>query len=129
MLVSMAYLDQILPISSTVEAVEVTRRASMWSWFATSFSETVNTRASYVGVRTRTRDVYTHAGISRVRAYVFLVTRMIHRGRRGFSTSVLFIILRVKVYDITCMQNPYMENSNFCEYNYIIIHAYVCMGM
>ena len=34
MLMSMAYLDQILPVSSTVEAVEVTRRASMWSWFA-----------------------------------------------------------------------------------------------
>ena len=29
MLTSMAYLDQILPVSSTVEAVEVTRRASM----------------------------------------------------------------------------------------------------
>ena len=26
-------LDQILPVSSTMEAVEVTRRASMWSWF------------------------------------------------------------------------------------------------
>ena len=34
LLMSMAYLDQILPVSSTVEAVEVTRRASMWSWFA-----------------------------------------------------------------------------------------------
>ena len=32
MLMSMAYLDQILPVSSTVEGVEVTRRA-MWSWF------------------------------------------------------------------------------------------------
>ena len=31
MLMSMA---QILPVSSTVEAVEVTRRASMWSWLA-----------------------------------------------------------------------------------------------
>ena len=31
MLISMA---QILPVSSTVEAVEVTRRASMWSWLA-----------------------------------------------------------------------------------------------
>ena len=31
---STAYLDQILPVSSTVEAVEVTRRASTWSWFA-----------------------------------------------------------------------------------------------
>ena len=31
---SMAYLDQILPVSSTVAAVEVTRRASMLSWFA-----------------------------------------------------------------------------------------------
>ena len=29
MLMSMAYLDQILPVSSTVERVEVTRRASM----------------------------------------------------------------------------------------------------
>ena len=29
MLMSMAYLDQILPVSSTVEAVEVTRRASI----------------------------------------------------------------------------------------------------
>ena len=28
------YLNQILPILSTVEAVEVTQRASMWSWFA-----------------------------------------------------------------------------------------------
>ena len=33
MLMSMAYLDQILPVSSTVEAVEETQRASMWSWF------------------------------------------------------------------------------------------------
>ena len=33
-LMSMAYLDQILPVSSTVEAVEVTRKASTWSWFA-----------------------------------------------------------------------------------------------
>ena len=32
MLISMAYLDQILPVSSTAEAVQVTRRASMWSW-------------------------------------------------------------------------------------------------
>ena len=29
MLISMAYLDQILPVSSTVEAPEVTRRASI----------------------------------------------------------------------------------------------------
>ena len=29
MLISMAYLDQILPVSSTVEAVEVTRRVSI----------------------------------------------------------------------------------------------------
>ena len=34
MLISMAYLDQILPVSSMVEAVQVTRRVSMWSWFA-----------------------------------------------------------------------------------------------
>ena len=32
LLMSVAYLDQILPVSSTVEGVEVTRRA-MWSWF------------------------------------------------------------------------------------------------
>ena len=31
---SMAYLNQILPISSTMEAVEITHRAGMWSWFA-----------------------------------------------------------------------------------------------
>ena len=31
---SMAYFDQILPVSSTMEAVEVTQRASMLSWFA-----------------------------------------------------------------------------------------------
>ena len=29
----MAYLDQILPVSSMVEAVEVTWKASMWTWF------------------------------------------------------------------------------------------------
>ena len=34
MLMSMAYLDHILLVSSTVEAVDVARRASTWSWFA-----------------------------------------------------------------------------------------------
>ena len=33
-LMSMAYLDQILLVLSMVEAVEVTRRPSIWSWFA-----------------------------------------------------------------------------------------------
>ena len=38
MLMSMVYLDQILPVSSTVEALEVTLRVSMWSWFASCVS-------------------------------------------------------------------------------------------
>ena len=36
MLMSMAYLDYILPVLNTVEAVEVRQRVSMWSWFAKS---------------------------------------------------------------------------------------------
>ena len=31
---NMAYLDQILSILSMVEAVEVTQKGSMWSWFS-----------------------------------------------------------------------------------------------
>ena len=34
MLMSMAYRNQILPVLSTMEAVEVTLRLSMWFWFA-----------------------------------------------------------------------------------------------
>ena len=44
MLMCMAYLNQILPISSTVEGVEVTRRVSMWSWFG----KNTTYRCSYI---------------------------------------------------------------------------------
>ena len=43
MLMSMAYLDQILPVLSTVEAVEVTQRANMWSWFGKNTTHRVFT--------------------------------------------------------------------------------------
>ena len=87
MLMSMAYLDQILLVSSTVEAVEVTRRASTWSWFALPTDvaspcvHCFREAGSCLSVRT--------ACVVRVRACLFLLTRMIHR--RGFSTLVLFI--------------------------------------
>ena len=66
MLMSMAYLDQILPVSSTVEAVHVTRRASMWSWFATN---TIPTDIAITVFKKRLVAAYLYCmRISRVRA-------------------------------------------------------------
>ena len=99
MLMSMAYLDQILPVLSTVEAVEVTRRASVRgpglpktlpTDVASPCVFTVSEKLVAVYICTACVSVL-HAylycmRVSRVYACVFLVHR------RGFSTLVLFIL-------------------------------------
>ena len=74
-MLSMAYLDQIVPVSSTVEAVHIIRRASVWSWFDKNtiylprmyvYSNYVHTRVviryelcvMVVSMRTGARDTY-----------------------------------------------------------------------
>ena len=103
MLMSMAYLDQILPVSSTVEAVEVTRRASMWSWVAKKtlptdvaspcvhcFREAGSCVSGTACVSLPHASLY-RMRLSRVRACVFLVYAH-DTPPRVFSTLVLFIM-------------------------------------
>ena len=81
MLMSMAYLDQILPVSSTVEAVHVTRRAICGPGLPKTLPTDVASPCVYCFREAGSCVSVPHAHFS--------CTRMIHR--RGFSTLVLFI--------------------------------------
>ena len=78
-----------------MEAVELTQRASMWSWFAKTIPTDIASTCVHC-FREAGRYLYSMrictacVFLVHAQAY-FLCTRMIHR--RGFSTSVLLILL------------------------------------
>ena len=83
MLMSMA---QILPVSSTMEAVEVTRRASMWSWLAKN--TTYRPFKSYGAKTKRTSQYANKHGLSRPDS-----ARFEHGGGSRSNTKGEYVVL------------------------------------